>query len=108
MRWRLSLLVALFCAVASAAQAHGWYEGLIAPSGGSCCNGRDCRPVSYRYEPQTGRLEVQIEGTWIAVNPATLLPIPSPDGQAHACFWHTWQGQKMMPMLRCVIMPGEA
>ena len=97
----------LLLATAPAA-AHGWLTGLISPVGESCCDGSDCPPVDHRYDAATRELQVLIEGTWIAVDPATLVAMPTPDGGAHACYGRSWLRNQMTPVVRCVILPGEA
>ena len=88
--------------------AHGWLTGLTSPGGELCCDDRDCPAVDHRYSREAGQLEVLIDGRWIAVDPATLVPIPTPDGQAHACYGRSWTNNVMTPVVRCVILPGEA
>lgn len=105
MRSCLALLAALGRAATPAA-AHGWYTDLVSPSGERCCSEDDCRPVEHRYDPKTGQLE--LEGTWVVVDPRAVLPMSSPDGNAHACFWRWWMVRKMTPMIRCVILPGNS
>ena len=89
------------------ASAHDWYTGLTSPTGETCCNGRDCQAVDERYDPQTQRHEIGIEGVWVPVDPAKLLSVPSPDGFPHACFERVWIGRQMTPIVRCIILPGE-
>ena len=86
----------------------GWLTGLISPVGEPCCDGSDCPPVDHRYDAATRELQVLIEGTWIAVDPATLVAMPTPDGGAHACYGRSWLRNQMTPVVRCVILPGEA
>ena len=102
-------LLALFL-LPKAADAHDWYSGLASPATGEpCCSDRDCQAVGHRYGPEGHGLEVEIEGAWVPVAPGTLLSIPSPDGRAHACFWRHWTlDRRMVPEIRCVILPGEA
>jgi hypothetical protein len=80
----------------------------VSPGGAICCTSRDCRPVDHRYDPRSRRLEVGIGGSWVPVDPAKLVAVPSPDGAAHACFEWNWTGRRMAPVIRCVILPGEA
>ena len=103
-------LAAALCLVswASTADAHDWYSNLVSPSGEPCCDGRDCRPVESRYNPQSRRLELGIDGVWAPVDPGKVLPIPSADGNAHACFARLWRKGEMTPLFRCIILPGEA
>ncbi len=91
----------------AAAEAHDWYSGLRSPSGDRCCTDRDCQRVDHRYNPETRRLELGIEGVWVPVDPAKLVAVPSADGAAHACFERHWMLRKMTPVVRCVILPGE-
>ena len=95
---------------ANPASAHDWYSDLWSPSGERCCTSRDCRPVDHRYDRETGRLELGIEGVWVPVDPDKLVSIPSTDGSAHACYKRRWseEGKKIAPLIRCVILPGEA
>jgi hypothetical protein len=64
--------------------------------------------VDHRYDAATGRLEVAIEGVWVLVDPSTLVAVPAPDGNAHACYARSWLRNRMTPVIRCVILPGEA
>jgi hypothetical protein len=76
-------------------------------SGSGKLTDRDCQPVDHRYNPEKRRTEVGIDGTWVPVDPAELVPVPSVDGSAHACFERRWARGKMTPVIRCVILPGE-
>ena len=60
----VALIVVLVATAASAlpAESHGWYAGLRSPSGMPCCNERDCHPVAYRVNHDTGREEIQANG----------------------------------------------
>ncbi len=107
MRPELALLAALAATIPAPAAAHDWYEGLRSPGGERCCTGRDCQRVDHRYNPETRRLELGIEGVWVPVDPARLVAVPSPDGAAHACFERHWMLKKMTPVVRCFILPGE-
>jgi hypothetical protein len=63
----LVALVAVIVAPAAfsvPAVAHEWYTGLRSPDGMSCCSERDCRPVAYRINPDTGREEINANGAW--------------------------------------------
>jgi len=107
-RWaRLSLLLALLPS-AGAVEAHDWYTGLTSPAGEPCCSGRDCEPADHRYDRATGRLEVEIAGTWVPVDSRAVLSVPAPDGRAHVCWWRHWTiSGSMTPEIRCVILPGD-
>lgn len=101
------VLLALLVPV-GAAEAHDWYTELASPSGEACCTSRDCQPADHRYDPASGRLEVRVAGMWVPVERSALLPVPSPDGRAHVCWWRHWTIHKTMkPEIRCVILPGE-
>ena len=63
----LVVLIAMFVAPAVCsvpAGSHDWYTGLRSPDGTSCWNERDCRPVAYRINPDTGREEINANGAW--------------------------------------------
>lgn len=102
------LTVAACLLAATSASAHDWYSGLKAPGGGMCCSDRDCRPVDHRYNPGTRRLELSLDGVWTPVDPARVVLVASVDGAAHACFKRFWQLGRMIPIVRCVVLPGEA
>jgi hypothetical protein len=70
----------------------------------SCCNERDCRPVAYRIDPDTGREEIQANGRWYPVEYDKVLPFSSPDGGYHAC----WGNVAGRPDFRCIMLPGMA
>ena len=97
---------------------HDWYTNLKAKDGASCCSMKDCHPVGYRY---TGKgFEIQIGGVWFAINPDSILPISSPDNDAHACYYYgstrnVDENSKNYlrwyvtgPVIRCVILPGDS
>jgi hypothetical protein len=86
------------------ARSHDWYTGLRSPSGVTCCNERDCRPVAYRVNRVTGREEIQANGAWYPVEYDKVLPFSSPDGGYHAC----WAYPVGRPVFRCIILPGMA
>jgi hypothetical protein len=69
-----------------------------------CCNERDCRPVAYRVNHDTGREEIQANGAWYPVEYGKVLPFSSPDGGYHAC----WGNAAGRPNFRCIILPGMA
>jgi hypothetical protein len=77
----LVVLVAMIVATAASALpagSHEWYTGLRSPDGMSCCNERDCRPVAYRVNRDTGREEIQANGAWYPVEYDKVLPFSSP------------------------------
>jgi hypothetical protein len=88
MGMHLPVLAAMLVAAAapSLARAHDWYTGLRSPSGVECCGGRDCRPVPFRLNPDTGQEEIEANEAWRPVERDKVLPVPSPDGKAHACW----------------------
>jgi hypothetical protein len=102
------ILVAMLGMGVSTASAHDWFGDLKSPTGERCCTDRDCRPADHRYNPQSHRLEIGVEGFWLPVDPATVVPTPSADGNAYACYAYHWLNkQKLPPLVRCVILPGE-
>ena len=86
------------------ASAHEWYTGLRSSDGMSCCNERDCRPVAYRINRDTGREEIQANGAWYPVEYEKVLPFSSPDGGYHAC----WGNAAGSHDFRCIMLPGMA
>ena len=93
---RLYVLTAMLIAAAapSLGGAHDWYTGLRSPTGIECCGERDSRPAGISDE------------AWRPVEYDKVLPFPSPDGGAHACWGDPWGGKK--PAFRCIILPGTA
>jgi hypothetical protein len=69
-----------------------------------CCNERDCHPVAYRVNHDTGREEIQANGALYAVEYGKVLPFSSPDGGYHAC----WGNAAGRPNFRFIILPGMA
>ena len=99
------LIIVLVAAAAPLpAAAHDWYGGLRSPRGVDCCGGRDCRPVPYRLNAETGREEIEANRAWWPVEYDKVLPFPSPDGSAHAC----WVSLVGPPAFICIILPGMA
>jgi hypothetical protein len=79
-------------------------RGLRSPRGVECCDERDCRPVPYRLNAGSGREEIEADGRWWPVDHDNVLTLPTPDGEAHAC----WSGLGDRPTFRCIILPGMA
>lgn len=80
---RAAILVSLL--MAAPAIAHDQYHDWKIPgTTTSCCNDKDCGPIRAR-QTLDGGWEVRHEGQWLAVQPKSLLPFPSPDGRSHAC-----------------------
>ena len=86
------------------ARAHDWYDGLTSPAGLECCDKRDCRPVPYRLDGAMGHEEIKANGRWWRVEYDKVLNLPTPDGEAHAC----WRNPRGRPEFRCIILPGMA
>lgn len=55
------------------AQHHDWYLHLKTPSGHSCCDNRDCRPVQARPRDDGG-WEAYFGGRWQSISPERILP----------------------------------
>jgi hypothetical protein len=100
----LVAMIVATTAFAFPAGSHEWYAGLRSPSGMPCCNERDCRPVAYRINRDTGREENQANGAWYPVEYGKVLPFSSPDGGYHAC----WSNAPGRPDFRCIMLPGMA
>jgi hypothetical protein len=104
MRVTRAVLVAL-AAAAGPAVAHDWYGELRDSKGDWCCNGQDCRRVEgCRID---GREGLAIAGACRPIDGSKVLPIPSPDGAAHAC-WIPDPRPARPPILRCILLPGSA
>ena len=57
---------------------------------------------------KTEQLEFELSKQWFPIDPAKVLPLPSPDGKAHACFEYNWlDGKPLPPTMRCIILPGS-
>ena len=104
MRWFLPAVALAAAAAVGPAGAHDWYRGLESPSGLRCCEERDCRPVPYRLNAEAGREEIEANGRWWTVEYDKVLVLPTPDGDAHAC----WANPRGKPEFRCIILPGMA
>jgi hypothetical protein len=100
----LIVSVAMIVATAAPVGSHDWYTGLRSPRCAVCCNERDCRPVAYRINRDTGREENQANGAWYPVEYGKVLPFSSPDGGYHAC----WSNAPGRPDFRCIMLPGMA
>jgi acetyltransferase-like isoleucine patch superfamily enzyme len=108
-----------FMAAITSVAGHDWYTVLKAEDGNSCCSMKDCHPVGHRYNGIIG-LEIQIGEAWFVVNPASVLPVSSPDNNAHACYYYgsprnidkesknylNWY--VVGPIIRCVILPSNS
>jgi hypothetical protein len=90
-----ALIVVLVVTAASAlpAESHEWYAGLRSPSGMPCCNERDCHPVAYRVNHDTGDEEIRANGAWYPVVTLEFLLI------VHRYFWPTPRGRS----LTCIV-----
>ena len=101
---RRILLGALLVLHPTGAGAHDWYDGLTSPTGLVCCSERDCRSVPYRLNAASGLEEIRANGRWWPVEYDKVLSLPTPDGEAHAC----WRNPRGRPEFRCIILPGLA
>lgn len=106
-RWALALALGAGLG-AGAAGAHDWYEGLRDRAGHSCCGGRDCRPVGLCVDP-TQHEGLLIDDSCYPMPAGKVLPLPSPDGRAHACYSEgpSAFGRKVL-FFYCVILPGSS
>lgn len=68
-----------------------------AQTGGSCCNGEDCRPVRARYEDDHWAIWIPELSAWLRV-PVQAMQEPDKfhDGRSHACT--SKPGNPMMPI----------
>ena len=103
----LSRILVVSALLMQTAAAHDWYGYLQAPDGSNCCNDQDCERVPVRTNAETGEQELLLGESWTTIDWAKVLPDPSPDNGAHACWWRSWEGRdRMVPVIRCIIMPG--
>ena len=100
----ISLTLVMILTVSPVA-AHSWYQNLYDPNGRPCCNEQDCRPVE-ACRVRDGTLGILIDGRCIAIPWQQVVNTPSPDNRAHAC----WVRILLVPhpIIRCVVLPGEA
>jgi hypothetical protein len=84
------------------------YYGYKRPdTGGSCCNGQDCRPVESRFNFEVGQTELLIGEEWRALELDKIVG-PPPQGAdqhvIHAC----WQDRPQGPGITlCIFMSGD-
>jgi hypothetical protein len=57
-----------------------------------------------RLNADSGREEIKAEGRWWPIYRDNVLTLPTPDGNARAC----WSGPGSRPRFRCIILPGMA
>jgi hypothetical protein len=91
------------------ALAHDLYTGLKDPAGRDCCGGHDCRPVDMcvTHDGKAGLLIVPPDCS--VIEPHAILPLPSPDGQAHVCLGTSFDLRTSTRRYqRCVLLPGSA
>jgi hypothetical protein len=82
---RPMILMALALSVAiSPAGAHGWYKSLRHKDGTACCGEGDCRPVDLCVCADR-RECLPVDGSCVPIPWERVLPLPAPDGRAHAC-----------------------
>ena len=107
MRIAFPATAACVCLVASPAVTHDWYEELRSLSGERCCDARDCGRVGLclRADRHEGLL---VGGVCHPIPWDKVLPVPSPDGAAHACWSKQDNYSPIGPPFRCVILPGSA
>lgn len=113
------VLLAIWMWATWPASAHEWYSGLHSPeSGRSCCGGSDCSalPAGTRIlMTETGFNVTIIPGTHPMVTEKRFgsepvvfhykghVTNPSPDGQIHACIWHSNISSKT---ITCLMLGG--
>jgi hypothetical protein len=102
----LGLVGPLVAAAVNSATAHDWYSRLKDANGLTCCNNRDCRPVAYCACADGGQC-IEFDRQCVPIPWDRVLPLASPDGQPHACWWpSTPYLGTTEPMIFCVILPG--
>ncbi len=103
-----SVLAALaFVLIPTASGAHDWYSGLTQPGTSiSCCDDRDCEKVSYCTTAE-GKEGLSMEGFCRPIDWSRVLPMPSPDGEPHAC-WSRAGTDRANAFIYCIILGGSA
>ena len=67
------------------AWSHDIYDSWKMPSGASCCNQQDCRPVRAYRDPDDGLWRARVGAGWTVVPPSAVLRRVAPDGNSHIC-----------------------
>jgi hypothetical protein len=91
----------LLVILAGPASAHDFYSDLKNRGGVDCCGGKDCKPVPTCITAQ-GAEGLLLQGQCMPIDWRLVLPMTSPDGQAHAC------ASSSNGTIRCIILPGNA
>lgn len=75
---------------------HAHYDGLMNAVGGSCCNGKDCRPTQAHWDDAAGTWDFMVDGKWHSLTMGDVYKVLTPevfmsqgrerwDAQAHVC-----------------------
>jgi hypothetical protein len=91
----LVLALGSISSVTRRAVAHSWYPA-------RCCGGEDCKRVDSIEMLADGDMLFRA-GSIAVVVPAEFMRLPSPDNDAHVCFYRVGTGYYRP---RCVFVPG--
>lgn len=95
--------------IAGSAQGHSFYTELQRPDGGgSCCSSTDCRPVQPCLTTNK-RSGFMADGVCEEIPANKVLPVASPDGELHACYFTQWTfGGSPTHHILCIIQAGQS
>jgi hypothetical protein len=88
-----------------AAHAHDIYTDLVGRDGGSCCNGKDCKPAPYRMT--AAGVEMFVDGRWVLV-PEDVIQYRTLPGDTGETAGGHWCGLENYDATYCAILPPAA
>jgi hypothetical protein len=88
-----------------AAHAHDIYTDLVGRDGGSCCNGKDCKPAPYRMT--AAGVEMFVDGRWVLV-PEDVIQYRTLPGDTGETAGGHWYGLENYDATYCAILPPSA
>jgi hypothetical protein len=113
MSLKLDLLaILLLVGLEPPTQAHDIYSHLTDSSGKSCCDEKDCRPVSYRVSP--AGVQMFVDGEWIVVPDHTIQyqALPGDTGETAGGHWcgdlRNWHTDGVDYRTQCAILPPNS
>jgi hypothetical protein len=112
---RTGLVTAVLIAsmLPSHVQAHDLYSALVDAWGKTCCDDRDCHPVSYRFTARG--VQMFVAGQWIDVPPIALQyrTLPGDTGETAGGHWcgsvyRDDEFGNIVYTTRCAILPPNS
>jgi hypothetical protein len=98
-------ILALMLLGIGAADAYDIYTDLIARDGGSCCNGKDCKPAPYRMT--TAGVEMFVDGRWVLI-PEDVIQYRTLPGDTGETAGGHWCGLERYDATYCAILPPSS